>query len=373
MTVKELEVSGWIIFKCISGSKAYNLDTPNSDTDYRGVYVQPTEMILSNRYIPQISDEKNDIVYYEINRFLELLIKGSPNIIELLNIPTECILIQTDEYKRICDNKEKFLTKRLRHTFGGYALGQIKKAKSLNKKINNPRPVVRKTPLHFCYILRDAKSLSLLDYYTHNELLYCGLKKYEGSSELFTLYKRPSNFKSALIVLDMDWLLDVKFNGLIGEDSDELRVSDIPEEYRSFCNTNNKTVLLKYDKKAYSEHCKEYKEYWDWYDNKNEERYKKIEVVQYDTKAMMHCYRMLCMIKDIVMYNQINVKRENKSFLMKIRNGEIPYKKLIKWSETKLKFIDRKIIKSNLLDNVDEEWVKDQLLNIRISHLNLTI
>jgi len=38
-----------LLLKCISGSKAYNLDGPQSDTDLRGIFVQPkTELFGLN-------------------------------------------------------------------------------------------------------------------------------------------------------------------------------------------------------------------------------------------------------------------------------------------------------------------------------------
>ena len=41
MTLEALKASGHIIFECISGSRAYGLDTPTSDTDIRGVFILP--------------------------------------------------------------------------------------------------------------------------------------------------------------------------------------------------------------------------------------------------------------------------------------------------------------------------------------------
>ena len=41
MTINELKDRNLIILECISGSKAYGLDTPQSDTDIKGVFLQP--------------------------------------------------------------------------------------------------------------------------------------------------------------------------------------------------------------------------------------------------------------------------------------------------------------------------------------------
>ena len=50
MDISTLKQSGSIIFECISGSKAYGLDTPASDTDIRGVYILPQDQFYSLNY-----------------------------------------------------------------------------------------------------------------------------------------------------------------------------------------------------------------------------------------------------------------------------------------------------------------------------------
>ena len=74
MTISELREKGLIILECISGSKAYGLDTPSSDTDIKGVFILPKKDYYGLTYIPQINNETNDIVFYELGRFMELLL-----------------------------------------------------------------------------------------------------------------------------------------------------------------------------------------------------------------------------------------------------------------------------------------------------------
>lgn len=133
-------VDKYLIFKTIAGSKAYGLDLPTSDTDIRGIYLQPNEYRLGNGYKEQLNDVKNDIVFYELNRFVNLLAGNNPNIIENLFTPEDKILYFDPIIKPLYDNRLKFLTKKIRLTFGGYSISQIKKARGLNKKIVNPIP-----------------------------------------------------------------------------------------------------------------------------------------------------------------------------------------------------------------------------------------
>jgi len=74
-----------LIFKVISGSHAYGTAIPESDTDYRGIFAVPAENYFSfNKKVEQVSDEKNDIVYYTVHRFLELVCNANPSLLEFL-------------------------------------------------------------------------------------------------------------------------------------------------------------------------------------------------------------------------------------------------------------------------------------------------
>ena len=107
-----------ILLECISGSKAYNLDLPTSDTDIKGVFYLPKEQFFGFHYIQQVANESNDIVFYEVGRFLELLSKNNPNILELLETPKDKIVYKHPIMDRI--QTRDFISKKCKDTFGGY-------------------------------------------------------------------------------------------------------------------------------------------------------------------------------------------------------------------------------------------------------------
>ncbi|UFH53185.1 DNA polymerase beta superfamily protein [Spirosoma sp. KNUC1025] len=84
MTIQELRTNHLILFECISGSRAYGTDLPTSDTDIRGVFVLPQAELYGLHYVAQVNDDKNDVIFYELGRFVEFLSKNNPNILELL-------------------------------------------------------------------------------------------------------------------------------------------------------------------------------------------------------------------------------------------------------------------------------------------------
>ena len=78
MTLEELHSKNIIVFECLSGSHAYGLATPESDVDIKGVFILLENDYLGLNYVEQVSNETNDIVYYELGRFVELLSKSNP-------------------------------------------------------------------------------------------------------------------------------------------------------------------------------------------------------------------------------------------------------------------------------------------------------
>lgn len=92
-----------------------------------------------------------------------------------------------------------------------------------------------------------------------------------------------------------------------------------------------------FNRDGYSTYCKEYREYWDWVGKRNEERYENTQShgKNYDSKNMMHVFRLLDMAIEIAGEKKINVKRPNRDFLLNIKAGKFEYEELLKMAEEK--------------------------------------
>ena len=99
------------LYLVIRGSHAYGTNIETSDTDYAGVFIQSVDDILGNKYVEQVNDDKNDIVIYELRRFLELLGKNNPTVLELLNTPEDCVIYKDPIFDTILENSAQFITK----------------------------------------------------------------------------------------------------------------------------------------------------------------------------------------------------------------------------------------------------------------------
>lgn len=344
MNLEELKKSKSIIFECISGSKAYDLATPNSDTDIRGVFILPKEQFYSLDYVGQINNETNDEAYYELRKFIELCAKNNPNILEMLNIPDERILYKHPLFDEI--KKEIFLSKLCKNTFANYAFTQIKKARGLNKKIVNPVDKKRKSVEDFCIIRDGKKSVSLTDFLEINNLKseFCGLAKVTHIKDCFNLFYSETE----------------NYNGISRENANEVCLSSIPKKEEPI-------ALLYFNKDGYSMYCKKYKEYWSWVAKRNDERYKSntSHNKNYDAKNMMHTFRLLLMVKEIGASSQINVKRLDRNYLLSIKNAEFEYDDLVEKAEEIKNELDVIYSESNLQEKPDLNVVNELLIFIR--------
>lgn len=78
------------ILKVVVGSQAHGLATPQSDFDYRGVFVVPTEEILKLGNVKQQTnwnEGTNDDTSWEIGHFLNLATHCNPTILETFLAP----------------------------------------------------------------------------------------------------------------------------------------------------------------------------------------------------------------------------------------------------------------------------------------------
>lgn len=333
---------------CISGSTAYGLNTPQSDIDLKGVYLLPKRDYYSLKYTEQVNNETNDEVYYELRRFVQLLTNSNPNILELLYTPADCIRFRHPVLDLL--KPELFLSKLCQQSFAGYAQTQIKKAKGLNKKIVNPVDKERKSVLDFCYVVYGQGSVPLNSWLQSHNMLqeHCGLVNIEHMKDMHALYHNSQ--------LHHGYLKGISS----GPDANDISLSSVEKGITPM-------AVLSFNKDGYSRYCKEYAEYWEWVGKRNEVRYEKTmeQGKNYDAKNMMHTFRLLNMAAEIATEHQVNVRRKDRDFLLKVRSGIFSYEELVEMANEKLAEIDILYSRSSLPDTPDIEKAENILIEIR--------
>ncbi len=381
----------YILLSMISGSHAYGTAIEGvSDMDERGCFILPQDQLYGLEKVTQINDDDNDIVYYELGRFCELLLKSNPTVLELLNPPSDCIRILNPLFKEyFIDNRKQFLTKACNKTFLSYAQQQISKATGLNKKMNwEKQKVEKKDLLDFCYVLEGEKSIPWKKWNGDKEydVKFIGAVNIEHARDTYALYydaiayncfndndSQEEKEKCKKLLKETGRLFGFGYKGLVKigvkeEEkenygiSNQLRLSDIPKGEKPFC-------TISYNKEGYSESCKDYREYQEWLNNRNTQRYVDVDNhgQQIDGKNMLHCVRLIETARDIVDKRDIIVRRDNKEELLDIRRGKVDLPNLIIKADNLLKEIEVKFKESDLKEDVDKDYINSLLKSLRIT------
>jgi predicted nucleotidyltransferase len=387
ITYEYLKENNCILYECIVGSQAYATNVETSDIDKKFVYILPEDCILGTGYVEQINVNK-DYVGWEIRRFLELMDSNNPTVLELLNSPEDCIVSKHPLFDDILVHRDEFITKICKDSFGGYARQQIKKAKGLDKKQNWEKDkVTRKDVLDFCYVIEGEKSIPFKvwnEFKSYDEK-FCGVVNVPNARDVYAVYfdgDAYSCFSDKLAdghkelnktrVKESGKPMGLGYKGLIkvGEganaaESNQLRLSSIPKGETPICN-------IIYNKDGYTMHCKDYREYQEWLENRNETRYVETQGhgQRIDGKNMMHCIRLIRMAQEIGRGEGINVRRSDAEELLSIRRGEVDLDNLIQMADQAIEEMDSIFDNSDLPKKVDSGLVNSLLIKIRKEFYN---
>ena len=339
------------LFECVTGSRAYGTDTPESDTDIRGIFVLPRERLfgLPRSQVEQVSDDTNDETFYEIGRFIHLLTKNNPNILEMLYAEPGLTRFRHPLMGRI--SPDLVLSKLCRNTFAGYAMTQVRKARGLNKKIVNPMDGPRKPLLDFCHVVAGQGSIPLAEWHKKQGFAQenCGLVNVPHMRDSYAIFHSSGDDA-------------IPYRGIV-RNADEAAVvllSSIPK-------SETPVGWMQFNTDGYKKYCRKYHEYQQWLANRNEARYNtNVEHGRnYDSKNLMHTFRLLDMAAEIAEHHTLTVRRPNRDFLMQIRRGEFEYDELITQAETKIESINELYEKSTLRDEPDVDALEQVLIEIR--------
>ena len=147
MNIQEI-AERYRIFYARAGSRSYGLDTATSDEDFRGVFIGAPANLIGLNPIDHC-ELSGDNVLYELRKFVMLAKDCNPNIIELLFLDDSDVLLETQWWLPIKEQRELFLTRQARVTFSGYAMAQLKKIRGHNRWLNDPKPVEEPAPAKY--------------------------------------------------------------------------------------------------------------------------------------------------------------------------------------------------------------------------------
>lgn len=392
----------------ISGSHLYGNSTESSDYDYRGIFTveinkkngfidYPTR-ISDPEWTEELSDEFNlglkdfsDVELFEMGDFFKLAMGCNPNIMDVLFTDEDAILYISEEGKKLISNNKIFLSKKIKHTFSGYAMSQLKRIKGHNKWYTK-YPEVNKI-IDFIKGARNMGEINkhwISNYFsgnlssfieetegkntTNKKLLSIEdfekrVAQYEPSIDL-ALYERrrlndyikPYSLSNTLIN-SSDIVDDIVDFSISKENGSGLTIKQFLQTKASFRKLNENIIIVysngngifgaegnlksndsevigrfvclaKIDYFNYKKENDDIQKMWDWRTHRNEKRSELEKKFGYDTKHASHLARLMKGCENILTNNDYHprLKGDDLNLIKDIRAGKYDYDWIINYA-----------------------------------------
>lgn len=394
------DVDAQTIFLTLTGSHAYGTAQSGSDVDVRGCCVAPLRVRLSFRthfeqfaWLPGSASGEPplgpvfaeamvrarshpsagpsllaaaappDVVIYDLAKLVGLCVQANPNMLELLFVDEREILYTTPLWERLRAHRVAFLSQKVRHTFAGYAKGQLKRIQGHRDWLLHP-PDHEPTRAEFG--LPERSLLSADERNSIEENITKVIRSWSvdeaielSGAERDVLRERLREFWSAALLARPSVEI-----GEIGA-LDGAREEELDEQLAEVAGASlglGKAVLetLKQERR-YRGARKRWEQFQRWQRERNPKRAALEAEHGYDTKHGMHLIRLLRMGLEILRDGEVKVRREDAAELLAIRNGEFSYEALIGEAEG-LEEGMREALKRTSLPRVPDEEGVDALL-----------
>jgi uncharacterized protein len=332
------------VYLTLHGSKAYGTNIEFSDDDYKGFCIPPKEYFLGCQHkFEQAELHEPDTVIYDIRKFFNLAAASNPNIIEVLYTDSSDYILVDEIGEMVINNRDKFLSKRIKHTFSGYSISQLKRIKLHRRYLLNPPKV---------YPTRSALGLPEQTLIPQDQLLAA---EAEIQKELdrfnFNFMEELSEpIKISVRNAMTEMLAEMKFN------------SD--DQWRGTARKigiDDNFIELMQKERAYKNAKSEWDNFQNWKKNRNPKRAADEAKWGLDLKHAYHLIRLLRMCREILTTGKVIVKRPDREELLAIRNGAWTYEQIVDFAEKEDQALQEIYQTCTILPKVPDSKFIDQL------------
>jgi predicted nucleotidyltransferase len=341
----------WIAEKTIlmvrAGSWMYGLNTETSDLDVRGIAIPPKEYFFGfNKKFEQndkFGDSVIDAVIFDIRKFIQLASECNPSVLEILFCDPVDHLYLTEAGRKLLDSRHLFLSKRARFRYMGYAVSQFNRIKLHRNYLLNPVEVAPTREQFglpsFTEIPKDqlsavqAEVAKQLDRWNDDP----GLELIESTK--IALREHISLYLAELQISQED-----RFGAAA-------RKLGMEENF----------IALLQKERAYKAAVDQFTKYLDWKKNRNPKRAAMEAKFGFDGKHAMHLVRLTLQCEELLQTGVLKVKRDDREYLLGIKNGNISFDSLQEWFNQKSVEIDELYKSCTILPHTPDINKIDQL------------
>ncbi len=362
----------------ITGSVAYGLAIEGvSDIDVKGLFIAGKPYYLGLKHIEQLEGkgetgaftsnqkekglrkvdwetdkfqflEGKDFVLYELRKYLSLLRNANPNIQEMLWLDSYLYLHPLG--KLLIENRNKFLTKKVKASYIGYANAQLRKVQTHRKWLLDP-PQSKPKPEDFgfndLYKPLTLAEINAFFYFLWLVVRDC-IEYLDPAEELRDLLLERIDYKQVF--------LEHRFP------------EDAQKQIQEYTHASSDFMELTYASRRYLAAQKEWKNYQSWKEHRNEKRRVMERKCGYDAKHASHALRLLYTGREIIQKKTLIVDRRQAGdgeYLLAVKQGNVAYEEVMAECDrvyNEIKGIDNKDI--DLPDGVDEDFLTDLCIEL---------
>ena len=319
-----------VVYVTKYGSKLYGTDNPNSDTDYKGIFIPNRDDVLLKRDLEHFNFNSNDdntknskddidLQLFSVYKFFNLLKKGETGAMDILfSMFREDTQVHNDkEFTAIMmENYKKFYNRNL-HSFVGYCVGQSKVYNVRGERFNELHLFVKK---------------------------FNTLVKEQGSEKLETMFPLIDEMFEEYAYKYIKYVMADTSRGS-GEAKQGRYVEVLGKRFLG-------TVTVKYfaEKITYME---------EQFGNRARASAKGV-----DFKALSHAVRVISEVEELIDEEFITFPLKNRVYVTRIKEGHESLDDVMDYLDNKLNIVQKKLEKSNLPERSDEVFIDELLLKL---------
>lgn len=366
----------------VAGSRSLNLHNEHSDVDVLGCVVPPKRFFFGayttiakagrfeqadctgdmDEFVVDLTPEEQRVsaevklegTVYALNKLCYLLAEANPTILGTVFCRDQEVRVITPVGSRLREQRDLFLSRKVRPTFAGYAFEQLARI-DLHKRWLFDPPQKPPTREEFGLFpgMEDQKTqkrvkaaMAMIDKVVDTWEL--DLSQLEAATRVRVREGITTFLAEVQIAADEKWMAAGRTLG----------VSD------------NFMVLLNKER-AYKKARGDWKKYQAWLQNRNPTRAALEAKHGYDVKHGAHLFRSLIQAEEVLTTGEVNVWREDRERILEVLDGGKSYEDLVSWARDQNDKLIELEKTSPLPAEVDQGKVEDLCVELTEMALDL--